>query len=76
MKVDIKKKKGIDVYEVYIDSTKSQYWISKQNFLTTVYFLVYKVKRLKRRCEKMNEVTDFLRCELLENSADLILGKK
>ena len=76
MKVDIKKKKGIDVYEVYIDSIKSQYWISKQNFLTTVYFLIYKGKRFKRRCEKMNEVTDFLRCELLENSADLILGKK
>lgn len=73
MKVLLKKRNGIDVYDVLIDGKKSLWSVSKDNFLSSVYFLVYRGKRLKKRLSSMDEVKQFITGELLSESADQIL---
>ena len=73
MKVILKKRKGIDVFDVIIDGNKSLWSVSKDSFLSSIYFLVYRGKRLKKRLSSMDEVRQFLTAELLSESAEQIL---
>lgn len=74
MKIKIVKQKNIDLYKIYIDGKESNWKISRQGFLTDIYYLVYYGKRLKRRCESMQECQDLIKGELLNRMADTYLN--
>lgn len=75
MKILLKKRKGIEVYDVFIDGVKSKWNVSKQYFGTSPFYLVYEGKRLKGRFDNIEEVKTCIITKLLDKKADLILGK-
>ncbi len=76
MKVVYKKRKGIDVYDVYADNAKTKYSVSKQGYLTDIYYLIYYGKRFCGRFKTIKETQEYIAVKLLDSKADLLLEKK
>ena len=76
MKVLFKKRNGIEVYDVFKDGIKTKYCVSKDNFLSTPYYLVYYGKRLLCRFSTIKECQSHIGIKLLEEEADRILDQK
>lgn len=76
MDIIIKKVKGTEKFIVWMNGEKSDFSVTKNNFGSECYYLIYKGQRLKRRAENREEVITYFKTYLLEKRADLLLGKK
>ena len=70
------KQKGIDIWKVMDGKRDTLYTVRKDVFLTRSYYLVYKKNRLSGRFENLKDVYEHLAVKIMDEKADLILGKK
>ena len=76
MKVLIKKRSGIETFDVLIDGKKSDWWFSRDNYNSSSFYLLNKGKRFRGRFEKLSDVQIFLQGGLLSKVASDLTGLK
>lgn len=76
MKITLKKRSGIETYDVLFNGQDTKYSVSGQNYLTEKYYLIYYGKRFSGRFNSLREVNEYLAGKMLDGIADGILGGK
>lgn len=76
MKLTLKKQKGIDIWRVFEEQKDTSYTVRKDFFLTRPFYLLYKKNRLLGRFENMKDVYEMIAIKILDERADVLVGKK
>ena len=76
MKVVLKKRIGIETFDVIINGKKSDWWFSRDNYNSSSFYLLNKGKRFRGRFEKLSDLQTFLKTEILSNISFDLTGLK
>lgn len=74
MKIEFRKLENIDKWIMYENGEKTNFSLTKENFGSSVYYLLKQGERVKRRYESIEECKADVKIMYLDKAADKILG--